>query len=594
MKKHSISVSMIVKNEESCIAKALESVKDADEIIVCDTGSTDRTIEIARQYTDKVFTDYKWNDNFAEARNHAQSKCTGDYILIIDADEYLEPGKMDELRTFDGSALNFRTISDKSLQEHPSIRLHLNTPEIYWIGAAHNYLNVAPSHQSEIIMYFGYSPAHALDPDRTMRILEKDYKVNPENKRTMYYLALEYIARNRRDDAREILEKYLINAKPTPETADVHLLLARLKYTETSRDESMKHAINALAINPDFKEAYYLIGDLSRDRERMLWHKIAQKASNNGVLFARARKRIVVTQLSIQDFAGVGYEIVRSIRKIDQQDVDIEQIVYAKTAFGIPCGPAISELGTETVQERINRSDIIFFSGDWVHNGDWQGFKLPEKAKRIYWTVGSFFRRNFDERVCFDTKPLESYVADYKAVGTPELVYADDWNYLPAAFSHFDYVWTPGEKFTVAHIPSDKGKKGTDLVEAAMKIVKKKRRDIEYLQIQGSYIKTMEQKLNAHLYLDQFLLPVYGKATIEALAFGVPVLTWLDGGKYYPDGLPVQTPSELTPEAIAEKVIELCDWKRLEELSKESYKYAQEVHGTMGKKWIEIFKQLNN
>ena len=80
---------MIVKNEESCLAKALESVKDADEIIVCDTGSTDRTIEIAKQYTDKVYTDYVWNDNFAEARNHAAKKCTGDYILIIDADEYL-------------------------------------------------------------------------------------------------------------------------------------------------------------------------------------------------------------------------------------------------------------------------------------------------------------------------------------------------------------------------------------------------------------------------------------------------------------------------------------------------------------------------
>ena len=58
-----ISVSMIVKNESSCIAKALNSVADADEIVVCDTGSTDDTVEIAQNYGAKVFTDYQWNDS---------------------------------------------------------------------------------------------------------------------------------------------------------------------------------------------------------------------------------------------------------------------------------------------------------------------------------------------------------------------------------------------------------------------------------------------------------------------------------------------------------------------------------------------------
>ena len=100
-----ISVAMIVRNEEEMLRTALESVKDADEIVICDTGSVDKTIEIAKEYTDKVFTDYKWNDNFAEARNHAASKCTGDYIFIIDADERLEEGAFKTLRIFKGLAL---------------------------------------------------------------------------------------------------------------------------------------------------------------------------------------------------------------------------------------------------------------------------------------------------------------------------------------------------------------------------------------------------------------------------------------------------------------------------------------------------------
>ena len=113
-----ISVSMIVKNERSCIAKALNSVADADEIIVCDTGSTDDTVEIAQNYGAKVFTDYLWNDNFAEARNHSLDKCTGDWVLIIDADEHLEPEGINKVRELLQSGINghntvyFQTIAE--------------------------------------------------------------------------------------------------------------------------------------------------------------------------------------------------------------------------------------------------------------------------------------------------------------------------------------------------------------------------------------------------------------------------------------------------------------------------------------------------
>jgi len=85
-----LSVCMIVKNEERFLAQCLESVKDvADEIIVVDTGSTDRTVEIARRYTDRVYF-HPWNDSFSEARNYSLSYATGDWILQIDADEELE------------------------------------------------------------------------------------------------------------------------------------------------------------------------------------------------------------------------------------------------------------------------------------------------------------------------------------------------------------------------------------------------------------------------------------------------------------------------------------------------------------------------
>jgi glycosyltransferase involved in cell wall biosynthesis len=81
---------MIVKNEEKNLAGCLDCLKAiADEIIIVDTGSADKTKEIAKQYTDKVY-DFEWVEDFAAARNFAFSKATMDYIYSADADERLD------------------------------------------------------------------------------------------------------------------------------------------------------------------------------------------------------------------------------------------------------------------------------------------------------------------------------------------------------------------------------------------------------------------------------------------------------------------------------------------------------------------------
>ena len=85
-----ISLCMIVKNEEMHIARCLESVAElVEEIIIVDTGSTDRTLEIASRYTTKVFS-YPWKDNFADARNYSFSRASMDYCMWMDADDVLE------------------------------------------------------------------------------------------------------------------------------------------------------------------------------------------------------------------------------------------------------------------------------------------------------------------------------------------------------------------------------------------------------------------------------------------------------------------------------------------------------------------------
>lgn len=89
----SISVCMIVKNEEKVLARCLNSLCGiADEIVIVDTGSSDRTKEIAAAYTNKIY-DFLWVDDFSAARNYSFSKATMEYIYVADADEVIEEGE---------------------------------------------------------------------------------------------------------------------------------------------------------------------------------------------------------------------------------------------------------------------------------------------------------------------------------------------------------------------------------------------------------------------------------------------------------------------------------------------------------------------
>jgi O-antigen ligase len=95
-RKHSLSITVITKNEEDRLPLCLDSVQGlADEIIVLDSGSTDRTVDVARRYTDQVFTT-DWL-GYGLQKQRALEKATSDWVLAIDADEVLTPELQDEI-----------------------------------------------------------------------------------------------------------------------------------------------------------------------------------------------------------------------------------------------------------------------------------------------------------------------------------------------------------------------------------------------------------------------------------------------------------------------------------------------------------------
>lgn len=289
-----ISASLIVKNEQDHLKSCLNSIQGIDEIVIVDTGSSDSTINIAKGYTDSVYSgeEYLWRDDFAYSRNQSLDLCTGDWILIIDADEVLEGGGIEKLRSIisrtDKTGLYFKTISSSNhSQTHQSIRA-FKKGSARWVGKAHNYLAGPTTENVDVSIYYGYSNAHQLDPERTLRILKKACEEDPKLARERYYLAREYWYRNDYNTALYHWSEYVKLSKFLAEKADAYLMMARCSWLTQRGDDARKYCLEAIKLNPDFKEALLFMSEIHYEPWRSKWKRIGEAATNCDVLFVRS------------------------------------------------------------------------------------------------------------------------------------------------------------------------------------------------------------------------------------------------------------------------------------------------------------------
>lgn len=213
-----ISLCMIVRDEEAVLGRCLESVKDAvDEIIIVDTGSTDRTKEIAEQYTSQLFT-FQWVDNFAAARNFTFSKARMDYQMWLDADDVLMPEDAAALRTLkeelkaDVVMMPYQVAFDSD--GHPTMsyyreRLFKREKGFQWAGAVHE--TITPSGEIRYVdIAVQHRKLHINDPDRNLRILERQKRSGKLfSARDMYYYARELYYHERYNDAAKAFTDFL-------------------------------------------------------------------------------------------------------------------------------------------------------------------------------------------------------------------------------------------------------------------------------------------------------------------------------------------------------------------------------------------------
>ena len=219
----SISLCLIAKNEEEVIGRCIESVIDIiDEIIVVDTGSTDKTIEVAEKYGAKVYN-FTWIDDFAAARNYSFSKASKEYIFWLDADDILFPGdkeKFKELKesldgTVDAVSMNYVLAVDENNNPVSSLRrnrLVKRKNNFSWLGKVHEYLEVYGNIiSSDISILHQKNKPYT---DRNLRIYEGMLKNNDEfSPREQFYYANELFDHGRYDEALDMYRKFVDGKK---------------------------------------------------------------------------------------------------------------------------------------------------------------------------------------------------------------------------------------------------------------------------------------------------------------------------------------------------------------------------------------------
>lgn len=286
-----ISVVMIVQNEEVLLSRCLESVKELDEIVITDSGSRDRTLEIARQYTDKI-SEFPWCDNFSKSRNFAKTHATGDWILSIDADEILhDVSKVREavaLAELKGAlAVDITLLAEDNNQKTFFPRLFKNCEAVWWEGAIHNHLSVVGEKIGDVRITYGYSPAHNDDPERAFRILKKEVDSRPDAVREMFYLGREYWYKQQYENCVRVLGRYVQRSRFLAEKADAFLMMARCYWAMQMGDDARDACAQALIINANFKEAITFMAELSFEHNAVQWKRLAETANNQDVLFKR-------------------------------------------------------------------------------------------------------------------------------------------------------------------------------------------------------------------------------------------------------------------------------------------------------------------
>ncbi|MCL2638780.1 MAG: glycosyltransferase [Oscillospiraceae bacterium] len=205
-----LSIGMIVKNEEKMLSRCLECLTpllDAvpSELVIVDTGSTDRTVEVAKQYTSKVFH-FDWVNDFSAARNFGLKKCRGMWFMFLDADDHFQDVS-DMIEFFNNEKLHkdynnafyiTRNFTDTNYNNYYNLYAHRiarRTDDLSFEGTIHEYFTgfYDPAYYFNSYAYhYGYAfeneEQKKKKAERNLVLLEKELEKKPDDLRTISHV----------------------------------------------------------------------------------------------------------------------------------------------------------------------------------------------------------------------------------------------------------------------------------------------------------------------------------------------------------------------------------------------------------------------
>lgn len=267
---------MIVKNEEHNLPRCLDSVKGmVDEIIIVDTGSTDKTIDIAKSYGARVFN-HPWEGNFSKARNYSLKYATCEWVLIIDADEELNESdapRLKEVTKNNGyTAISF-VIKNKyknSTQEGYAkmVRLFKNFNGVHYEGIVHNVIKYSGTclESPLSIIHHGYNLSEDKMEEkfvRTTTLLKEQIKKDPHNPVPYMYLGIAYMDRGIYDEAiakskraLELAEEKRFNIR---DFLVSYYVISAAYFEKEELKESETYALKAVELDGQFLDGYCIL-----------------------------------------------------------------------------------------------------------------------------------------------------------------------------------------------------------------------------------------------------------------------------------------------------------------------------------------------
>lgn len=285
-----LSACMIAKNEEQNIGRCINSYKNiVDEIIVIDTGSTDKTAEIARELGASVYS-FCWINDFAAAKNYALSKVQGEWIIFLDADEYFDAKLAVNLRKylrkinktdFNAVACNMLNLDNdrgRVLNTITQVRILRNNRKIRYINKIHEELKADTGslkvlflEPSQLVIYHtGYSAALSKEKaKRNLAMLLKELEQSP-SPRLYHYLSDAYLTLNQYENSQKYAELLIDANLPIPgydskAYQNIVLCMVELGYSLDEVIQFIEQCIKKFPHHPAFR--LYLARSQHRRKE---------------------------------------------------------------------------------------------------------------------------------------------------------------------------------------------------------------------------------------------------------------------------------------------------------------------------------------